>query len=300
MTRNRLVALAAIVLLFSISMFAGPLFVRADNPPADDDKPIRALLVIGGCCHDYAAQQKIITEGVSARANVEWTIAYDPDRSTGHKNPVYDNADWSNGFDVVVHDECSSDVKDLEVIDRILKPHKEGLPGVVIHCGMHCYRSEGFPKSTPWFDFTGLITTGHGAQLPIAVTFVDKQHPITQGLEDWTTIHEELYNNFAGKLQDTAHALARGKQAKDDNVVAWTNTYNGKTRVFATTLGHNDETVADAHYLDLLTRGLLWSVDKSDEKHLKPAKHVLITPPAGARMPANRAVDKTATASISR
>ena len=63
----------------------------------------------------------------------------------------------------------------------------------------------------------------------------------------------------------------------DDNVVVWTNIYNGKTRVFATTLGHNNETVADARYLDLITRGLLWSVDKLDDEHLKPAKKVLLS-----------------------
>ena len=39
----------------------------------------------------------------------------------------------------------------------------------------------------------------------------------------------------------------------------WTNEYNKKTRVFATTLGHNDATVADDRYLDLVTRGLLWA-----------------------------------------
>jgi type 1 glutamine amidotransferase len=39
--------------------------------------------------------------------------------------------------------------------------------------------------------------------------------------------------------------------------------------VFATTLGHNNATVADPKYLDLVTRGLLWSCDRLDEKHLK-------------------------------
>src|SRR5207237_5732154 len=101
------------------------------------------------------------------------------------------------------------------------------------------------------------------------------------------TINEELYNNSSGKLLDTAHALARGKQTikgKDgketiaESVVVWTNTYKGKTRVFATTLGHNNQTVEDGRYLDLVARGLLWSVDKLDEAHLKPAKKVLIAP----------------------
>ena len=250
---------------------------------AEDEKPIKALFVCGGCCHDYKNQQEIIPKGISARANVEWTIAYDPDKGTKHLNPVYNNADWSKGFDVIVHDECTADVTDLDVINNtILKPHKEGLPAVVLHCGMHCYRSKGWPEAiTPWYELTGVRSTGHGAQLPIAITFVDKESPITKGMEDWTTIHEELYNNKFGLL-DTVHPLAHGKQTykdkktgadkTDDDVVAWTNTYAGNTKVFATTIGHNNETCNDPRYLDLVTRGLLWSVGKLDESHLKPVK----------------------------
>jgi len=254
---------------------------------AQDDKPIRALLVLGGCCHDYANQKDLITKGISGKANVSWAIAYDPDKGTKHINPVYESDDWAKGFDVIVHDECCADVKDLKVIERVLKPHKDGLPGVVLHCGMHSYRSEGWPKATPWFEFTGLATTGHGAQLPIEITYVakDSSNPITKDLADWKTINEELYNNTQGKLLDTATPLARGKQLSkdragkekvDDTIVAWTNSYNKKARVFATTLGHNNDTVKDAKYLDLVTRGLLWSVDKLDEKYMKPAKSVML------------------------
>jgi type 1 glutamine amidotransferase len=271
------------------SVLAGPRAIADET-----DKPIRALLVAGGCCHDYARQKDILTRGISSRANVQWTIAYDPDTTTRHKNPIYDKPDWYKDFDVVVHDECSSDVKDMDSIETILRPHKGGLPGVVLHCGMHSYRTEGWNKNvaTPWMQFTGLISTGHGPQQPIAVTFVDKDHPITKPLGDWTTINEELYNNASGKLEPTAHALARGKQAytafpkKDgkvdktaagkeitaEAVVAWTNTYNGGTKVFSTTLGHNNATVDDPRYLDLVTRGLLWSVGKLDAEHLKPAE----------------------------
>jgi type 1 glutamine amidotransferase len=248
--------------------------LAAEGPPQNEGKPIRALLVIGGCCHDYKKQKDILTKGISARANVEWTVAYDPDDGTKHLNPVYAKADWAKDFDVVVHDECCSDVKDLDVINRILEPHRQGLPAVVLHCGIHCYRTEGYPKKvTPWFEFTGLMSTGHGPQEPITITFTDKDSPITKGLDNWTTIKEELYNNVAQKLLDTAKPLAAGKQMVNgkavDHVVAWTNTYKGKTKVFATTLGHNNETVADPRYLDFVTRGLLWSVGKLDEKSLK-------------------------------
>lgn len=256
----------------------------APAPAAADPKPIKALLVLGGCCHDYKKQQELLTKGISARAPVEWTIAYDPDTGTKHLNPWYEKEDWAKGFDVVVHDECCSDVKDEKTVEKILKPHKAGLPAVILHCGIHSYRTEGYPKSTPWFDFTGLASTGHGPQAPIEITFTDKESKITAGLKDWKTINEELYNNSSSKLLETAQPLAKGKQTFKSNsgkestaeaVCVWTNTYNGKTKVFATTLGHNNETVGDARYLDLVTRGLLWSVGKLDDQHLKPTKIIL-------------------------
>jgi type 1 glutamine amidotransferase len=279
----------ALVLGTALFALASTGTIQAD----EESRPIRALLVIGGCCHDYASQKDILTKGISARANVQWTIAYDPDKGTKHLNPVYGKPDWAKGYDVIVHDECCSDVKDLDLINRILQPHREGVPAVILHCGIHSYRSADWPKNTPWFEFTGLASTGHGFQAPISISFLDKESPITRGLADWTTGNEELYNNSNGKLHDTAKPLARGKQTfrgkgkevTSDYVVAWTNDYNkGKTRVFATTLGHNNATVADPRYLDLVTRGLLWSVDKLDEAHLKPAKKVLLDPtPGGSR-----------------
>jgi type 1 glutamine amidotransferase len=255
------------------------LFLAASSPAAQEGvdakpKPIKALLVIGGCCHDYKNQGRILTEGISARANVEWTIAYDPDKGTKHLNPVYENPDWAKGFDVVVHDECTADVKDLEVIERILKPHRDGLPAVALHCAMHSYRSEGFPdKKTPWFEFTGVATTGHGPHEPLSFEFTDADHPVTRGLQGWTTGKEELYNNVR-PLLPTAHPLATGKQqGQKDAVVVWTNAYGDKkTKVFGTTLGHYNEMVGDARYLDLVTRGLLWSVGKLDDRHFKPVK----------------------------
>ena len=127
--------LAALLGLLPLSLLAiarPPHRSERGAPAEEETKPIRALLVIGGCCHDYERQKDILTKGVSARANVQWAIAYDPDKGTKHVNPVYNNADWAKGYDVIVHDECCADVKDLEVIDRILKPHRDGVPAVVL------------------------------------------------------------------------------------------------------------------------------------------------------------------------
>src|SRR5438874_6953760 len=123
MTRRHLWLPAVALLLIPVALL---LLHRRDTVQAGDDvKPIRALLVIGGCCHDYAKQKDLITKGVSSRANVQWVIAYDPDTTTKHLNPVYAKDDWYKGFDLIVHDECSSDVKDVDTINKILKPHRD-------------------------------------------------------------------------------------------------------------------------------------------------------------------------------
>ena len=39
-----------------------------------------------------------------------------------------------------------------------------------------------------------------------------------------------------------------------------------KSRVFGTTVGHHNETIAENTYLDLVSRGLLWAAGKLDDE----------------------------------
>jgi len=243
-------------------------FAASAEPAA---KPLKALLIIGGCCHDYATQKEILPAGIAERANIQVDVCYSADKTTKATFSCYDKPDWAAGYDVIIHDECSADVKDLAIVNRILEPHRKGVPAVNLHCAMHCYRTSpdfGKPLASGtdgslWFDFLGIQSSGHGAQLPIEVTYLDAANPVSKGLENWTTIKEELYNNIS--IHPSAKPLARGKQGTTETVVAWTNEYGDKkTRVFSTTLGHNNETVSDKRYLDLVTRGLLWSCNKLD------------------------------------
>ena len=231
-------------------------------------KPLKALLITGGCCHDYGNQKDLLKKGIEARANVEVTQIHSNDTSTKARFDLYDKADWSKGSDVVLHDECSSDIVEPQYVETILNAHKNGLPAVNLHCAMHSYR---LPGKDDWFQFVGIQSAAHGPQKPIEITFIEKDHPVTKTLENWTTINEELYNNL--KLFSTAKPLARGRQDTgskvDDYVVTWTNQY-GKGRVFSTTIGHNSDTVGDPRYLDMVTRGLLWSCDKLNPEYLQP------------------------------
>jgi hypothetical protein len=240
--------------------------------------PLKALLITGGCCHDYKKQKDILKEGLEKRLNVVVTQIHVDDGSTSPKLPIYGNADYAAGYDVVIHNECAADIKDPAVIDGVLKPHRDGIPGVNLHCAMHSYRfgNIGQPVAPgadngKWFEYLGLQSTGHGPQKPIVIAFLpDANSPITRGMNHWTTINEELYNNI--QVFPSAKVLARGLQLnandmnKTNTVVAWTNEYGEKkTRVFSTTIGHNNATVQDDRYLDLVARGLLWSVDKIND-----------------------------------
>jgi len=243
------------------------ILVTCPASAADSPKPLKILLVTGGCCHDYAKQKDILKKGIEARANAQVDIIFVADDSTHPQLPIYGHPDYAKGYDVVIHDECVGEGLDPALVEGVLKPHRDGIPGVNLHCGVHSYRignpNDPVTPGTPhglWFEYLGLQSSGHGAQLPIAIRFLDPDMPITKGMTDWTTINEELYNNV--KVFDGVQPLARGKQGQSDFVVVWTHLYQGKTRVFSTTIGHNNQTVEDPRYLDLVTRGVLWACGK--------------------------------------
>ena len=252
------------------------------SPLAAEQKPLRVLVVAGGCCHDYATQKEVLKKGIEARVNAVVEVAYDPTKSTKPLFELFKNPDWGKNFDVVVHDECAADITDQAYVANIVNAHRNGLPAVNLHCAMHSYRWGNFKEpvkagadNASWYEMLGLQSTGHGPQQPIAIAYTDKESPIVKGLADWTTINEELYNNVQVL---TAKGLANGTQKipekKDKkgkvtpaqevtNIVVWTNEFGPKkTRIFSTTIGHNNATVEDARYLDLVARGLLWSVGK--------------------------------------
>ena len=277
-------------LLLTLLLVSSTSVVAADKPA---QPPLRALLITGGCCHDYDAQKEIIAKGLQLRANIDVTVVRQGESSTNAKIPLYESKDWSKGFDVVIHDECFADVKDQAWVDNILKPHQDGLPGVVIHCAMHCYRD----GRDEWFKFCGVTSRMHGAAYPHGVLNRDAAHPIMSGWgAAWANPAGELY--WIEKVWPTAHPLASAKNRErgTEEVCVWTNEYGEKkTRVFGTTLGHHNETVSDPKFLDLLTRGTLWACGKLDADHLKSQEPDLNS--QVEYVPVNLALNKLATAS---
>lgn len=225
------------------------------------EKATKALLITGGCCHNYEYQAKALTEGISKSVNVDWTIINEGGPGTKAEISLYDDPNWAKDFDIVIHNECFADTTDEAYIKKITSAHKAGVPAMVIHCAMHTYRTVGFDD---WRQFLGVTSKHHEHQSNYPVKVVASDHQVLKGFKtDWVTPMDELY--IIEKLWPTATALATSVSEKTGEAqpVVWVNQY-GRARVFGTTYGHSDDTFGDPVFIDLLTRGFEWASAKDE------------------------------------
>ena len=242
--------------LMTLAIQAG---FAADKKP----KPLRALLITGGCCHNYIFQSQALIDGVAKHAKVNWTVINEGGKGTKAMIPLYKNPNWAKDYDVVVHNECFANTSDKDYVQSITKAHEAGVPAVVIHCAMHTYRASSFDD---WRKFLGVTSRRHEHKSEYPVKKVMAKHPILKDMpNDWKTPKDELY--VVEKLWPNAKALATSVSERDkrEHAVIWTHQY-GKARVFGTTYGHSDETFKDPVFLNYVSRGLLWAADRLNEK----------------------------------
>jgi type 1 glutamine amidotransferase len=229
-------------------------FVAAEDASST---PIQALIITGGCCHDYDFQTKAIKQAATDRnVKVDWTVVKDGGNGTDAQIDLYDNPNWAKGFDVVIHNECFANTMDPDYIRKITAAHKAGVSAVVIHCAMHTYRAA---KIDDWREFLGVTSRRHEHKSQYAVRAVAVDHAIMQGFpSDYKTPMDELY--VIEHVWPNTEVLARTTSEKtgETHPVIWTSKY-GKARVFGTTYGHSNETFSDKVFLTTLTRGIQWA-----------------------------------------
>lgn len=231
---------------------AAPFLAQAQ----DDSEGVTALLITGGGYHDYENQKTILTQGLAERIKVDWTIIH---KDADAIKEALEEPGWEEGFDVVVYNMCHANETDAEYVKSLTETHAKGLPAVMIHCALHSYHWK--TDSDDWVRLLGVTSMRHGKHAPIHVKTVEPEHPIMKSLaQEWTTPKGELYH--IEKVWDSATVLAEGTIDGEDakHAVVWTN-ISRKARVFGTSIGHHNETMADANFLNLVSRGLLWATD---------------------------------------
>lgn len=236
--------------------------VVAAEPSSDANVKIRALLITGGCCHDYQNQKKIISEGLSSRVSgIDWTILeYGSKREV--KADVYQQGEWIEGFDIVVNNECFGAVEDGEFVKGIVDAHvKHKVPAIVIHCSMHSYRAA--PTADSWRALLGVTSRRHEKKkhsLRVVPTEAGKNHPILAAMGDaWDTPNGELYIIEKVWPETTVLAKVHSDETGNDEPVIWTNEHQG-VRVFGISLGHHNETIESSQWQGIVAAGWKWSL----------------------------------------
>ena len=228
------------------------------------DRPIRALLITGGCCHDYPFQARQLIQAAKKRdLDVDWTIVNEGGRGTSAQIDLYKDPNWATGYDVIVHNECFASTTDADYIRSITESHHAGANAIVIHCAMHSYRGA---KIDNWREFLGVTSRRHEHKSEYPVSVTDKEHWITKVIpEGYKTPSDELY--VIEKVWPKTQVLATSpsEKTKQSHPVFWTNEY-GKARVFGTTYGHSNDTFSDEVYLDVIFRGLQWAAERAPEE----------------------------------
>lgn len=228
---------------------------RTTEVSSNETDAIKALIVTGGCCHDYDAQTQLLIDGIRQYANVEFDVIQEG-QGTKHVHSIFKQKDWTRGYDVVIHNECSADVGD-DVGGAVAKEHFEsGTGAVMIHCAFHTFRAM---EGDEWRASLGATSKRHTHQKPIAVTFEEPTHPILAGTNEFVTGDEELY--IIDKIFDHSLPLATGHQGEYTYPLMFANEY-GDAKIFSVTVGHNTATFEIDEWMHIVAKGLLWSCDK--------------------------------------
>jgi uncharacterized protein len=248
-----------LIITFFISTLAHVGFAAHHASKPEQKAPIKALIVTGGCCHNYHFQTSAMTEGISKVANVDWTIVHQGGTGKDYELAFYADPNWAKPYDIVIHNECFAQTTNVDYIKQITEGHKTFVPAMVIHCAMHTYRDI---EENDWRKFLGVTSKRHEHQSHYEVTKRKGNHPALKGMPDeWKTPMDELY--IIEKLWPSATALATSASETDgkEYPVIWVNDFEG-TRVFGTTYGHSDDTFRDPVYINLLAQGFLWASGK--------------------------------------
>jgi hypothetical protein len=225
---NRL--LPTLVLLIAAAMLA------ASEPPAR--APLRVLILSGvpETHHDYKNQCPNMAEVL---------------KKEGHDVLLRDRAiieeTDAGRFDVLVlmSEKWRGDEKNRQ---QLLQLVRDGAGLVVIHMAY-----------VPCVEALGGKASRNGKTGEFKIEIVDRKHPVTLGLDDFTAgPKDELYAGVKFTADDV-QILARGQDTLGTwKAVAWVRPY-GKGRVFYCSLGHSTAGQQNPGFVRLITRAVRWT-----------------------------------------
>jgi type 1 glutamine amidotransferase len=201
------------------------------------------VLYIGHGGHDWKGFETVLGEVLKRAGDFELTEAAD-------LNAL--DADNLKKYDVVLFYGSGRNFTD-PAQEKALDQFVRGGGGMA---GVHA--TDAFKKSDVyWFLMGGRFTRHGGGKFPVLI--VDKQHPITQGMEDFE-ISDETYQN-AMHEKAKVYSLVRMDRGKEQQSMGWVQEVD-QGRVFSTTLGHGKAAWDNPALQRLVVRGLYWAAGR--------------------------------------
>ena len=123
--------------------------------------------------------------------------------------------------------------------------------------------SASFKDHPKYFEMLGGQFIGHKRIRNIGIKIIDKDHQITQGLEDFRFKDEPYRHDFS--MSKDIHSLAKADyhDIEDPNPepIMWVNSY-GEGRVFYCALGHRNVSLKDEIFKTIIKRAVKWVLNE--------------------------------------
>ena len=216
---------------------------------------LRVLIITGGRS-DF--EREAFYAMFNSFTNVDYDEVVQPEANQKLTSPFYD------AFDVLVFYDMVQDITEQqkEAFINLL----DGGKGIVfLHHSLASYRE--------WAEYENIIggrfyldlqpEVKNKAEYPVSiyqhdvdipVTIADKNHPVTNGLDDFV-IHDETYGNF--KVLPAVQPLLSTSHPASGNIIGWTHIY-GKSLVVYLQPGHNHVAFENPNYRRLVEQAIKW------------------------------------------
>ncbi len=244
------------VLWCLLVLFPGGLPSPSAAAPAQANPKIKVLLVTGGHDFDKDSFFKIFT------GNPEIAVTF---ASHDETNTAVFERDDLLSYDVIALYDIRRTITEKQK-HGFLSLFEKGIGLVVLHHAIVSYQH--WPKyeeiiggKYPEEDGKyGVVTAQVGYQhdVEIPVTIVDKDHPITRGVQDFS-IHDEIYWGYT--VRPDIIPLISTTHPKSAKPLGWCRTER-KSRVVYLQLGHGPEAHLNPNYQRLIANSLKWAAKK--------------------------------------
>jgi len=191
----------------------------------------------------------------------DMTDVYYQEQIHPQASPVFDSALIAQ-YDVLLFYDMVQEIDDAQKA-AFLNVLNDGKALVFLHHSLVSYQE--------WDEFEKIIGGRYGLtnkdqdsstyrhDVDIPLTIVNKDHPITRGMDDFV-IRDEVYGNF--KVLPTVHPLLRTTHPESGEIIGWTNDY-GNSRIVYLQLGHDHFAFENPDYRRLVKQAIEW-VQKDD------------------------------------